>query len=68
MYYAIYSETAGPKSFATARDDLMFAPQVMYNGKTFRLDKMYIVTTPSEHKQFQDYCTRMNCELDVQIS
>lgn len=78
-YYAEYQSavtgtTGCIKTFMSeAREELVFPPQVEYHcdlcSKThsFRLFRMHMVSTPSQQRQFDTYCTEQKLERDVEV-
>lgn len=55
------------------QDSLSFPPQVSYQcdlchtTHNFRLGKTYTITTPSQERQFEEYCKKNSIEQDVSI-
>ena len=69
MYYGFYSSANNDgRSFVTEpQDDLMFPPQVVYNGASFRYVRAYQVSTPSQITKFEEWCVTHAQETDVSI-
>lgn len=64
-YYTSYDQT---KNFSTVvYDSLLFPPQVMYNGVTYRFVRAFQVDTPSQHKAFTEFCRKQNCETGITL-
>ncbi len=78
-YFAQYTSTTAThtgcvKQFVTSgQDTVLFPPNVEYdcdlcgNYHTFRLTRKRTVSTPSQRRQFDEYCISQSLERDVNL-
>lgn len=72
MYYGIYittNESSGQskKIASEGRDEVAFPPGIQYDGLRYRFLTSYAVSTPSQEKQFREYCEENHIETDITI-
>jgi hypothetical protein len=68
------TRTGCVKQFVTVRQDtLLFPSNVEYDcdlcgdNHTFRLMRQHTVSTPNQHRQFDEYCINQSLERDVNL-
>lgn len=68
MFYGYYTSYNGQKNFVTtSQENLLFTPQVLYRGDTFRYVRAYQIETPSQRKAFDAFCEKQGCETEVKL-
>ena len=69
-YYGVYrtrNATVTRALATTGQDKNHFPPSLSYEGVSYTLYQIYQASTPSQHKNFLEYCEKHNIETDVVI-
>lgn len=64
VFYALYqpADNEGPPFVSEGQASALFSPNVFFNGKNYRLQNTFQIGTPTQQKNFEEYCAKNNLE------